>query len=242
MGSITGLQAIGGILPLTWLWTDAGNNTSAANVTAIDNLISTGYVATVTDQQGCVAKSNRLVVDNVSKVVMSPVVMDQAVPRNTSATIKVVNPGWGNYQLYNEASGTTLLASGIGGVFITLPITSDRSFYIRYNEGDCPSALSRVNVKVFDSTIVYVPRAFTPNNDGTNDKWKVTVHGKLLSYSILIYNRYGGIVYSSTDVNNQWDGMLKGAPLTAGSFVYVINAKDYFNKLIKLRGSIVLLR
>ncbi len=102
--------------------------------------------------------------------------------------------------------------------------------------------MSKSDIKEFDSTIIYVPNAFTPNNDRLNDEFHVTVQGRLKSFHISVYDRFGNVFYSSNDTNGNWDGKLKGKPAPAGVFIYIITGLSYENKSIKQKGIITLLR
>jgi hypothetical protein len=76
-------------------------------------------------------------------------------------------------------------------------------------------------VKVIDFSNVYVPNAFTPNNDGRNDVLKVKVYGKIILDGFTIYNRWGQPIFFTTDVNQVGMVLKKGLPclalLTLGS-------------------------
>jgi gliding motility-associated-like protein len=201
------------------------------------------YYATITDQFNCTVSSNLFTVTNEEIIPGKPQVNDQYIPRHTTTKIAVINPQKGVYELLNDdLPGSQPLAFSENGTFQTPVISADRSFFIRYNNGDCVSLLSKINIRVFDSTIIYVPNAFSPNNDGLNDKFHVTVQGKIERFQISIYNRFGNIVYSSSNTNGTWDGTLNGVPAPAGVFVYVITALSYENKSINQKGIISLLR
>lgn len=154
-----------------------------------------------------------------------------------------MNPQKGIYDLLNDdLPGSQPIATSGNGILQTPIISADRSFFIRYKDGDCVSPLSKITIKVFDSTIIYVPNAFSPNNDRKNDMFHVTVQGTLKAFHISVYNRFGNMVYSSSDVNGSWEGTLKGMPAPTGVYVYVITGVSYNNKNIKQKGIITLLR
>jgi len=67
---------------------------------------------------------------------------------------------------------------------------------------------------------LYIPNAFTPNGDQLNDVFRARVYGTVLSFNLSIYNRFGEIVFSSTDPLQGWDGTTKGNPADAGVFVW----------------------
>jgi gliding motility-associated-like protein len=75
--------------------------------------------------------------------------------------------------------------------------------------------------------ILYVPNAFTPNNDGINDVFRVYGNG-IMRYEITIFNRWGEKVFQSNDINQVWDGSHKG-----GDY-YVPN--DIYHYVIKVKG------
>lgn len=229
--------------PYTWTWFNAARQPVGHEPNDLVSIPAGSYYATVTDQFNCTVTSNAFSVQNMALSPGAPHVNDLYIPRNSSATISVVDPESGTYDLLNDdGPGSPPIASSATGTFQTPLISADRSFYVRFSKGDCVSPLSKVNVKVFDSTAIYVPNAFTPNNDGLNDQFHVTVYGIINKFSIAIYDRWGNRVYYNTDINGYWDGRMKGEPLPAGVFVYTISALDNNNKAIRRKGIITLLR
>jgi gliding motility-associated-like protein len=89
---------------------------------------------------------------------------------------------------------------------------------------------------------VFVPTAFTPNNDGLNDKLIPVLAGikKLEIFSI--YNRWGQLLYTTSAVGQGWDGTVAGNKQPAGSYIYVVKAIDYLDKHIIKKGSVVIIR
>ena len=70
--------------------------------------------------------------------------------------------------------------------------------------------------------IVDVPSAFSPNGDGLNDILYVKGIG-IVNIDFKIFNRYGQLVFSSTDIDEGWDGTLNGEELNQGVFVYTLD-------------------
>jgi len=70
-----------------------------------------------------------------------------------------------------------------------------------------------------------IPNVFTPNGDGTNDKWQIKNLAAYAECVVDIYNRYGQLVYHSVGYTNEWDGTSKGNQLPAGTYYYIINPK-----------------
>jgi gliding motility-associated-like protein len=63
-------------------------------------------------------------------------------------------------------------------------------------------------ITLFQPFSLDLPTAFTPKGDGLNDEFGAVAKG-LKDYKLLIYNRFGDLVFTSTDVNKQWDGTVK---------------------------------
>ena len=63
------------------------------------------------------------------------------------------------------------------------------------------------------------PSAFTPNGDGRNDFFSPSFV-RISTYSIIIFNRWGGKVFSSEDIYSPWDGTVGGKPAEGGVYVY----------------------
>lgn len=70
--------------------------------------------------------------------------------------------------------------------------------------------------------IVDVPSAFSPNGDGLNDILYVKGIG-IVNIDFKIFNRYGQLVFSSTDIDEGWDGTMNGEELNQGVFVYTLD-------------------
>ncbi len=107
----------------------------------------------------------------------------------------------------------------------------------------CFSQQSIYDIYVNPSTSLDVPSAFTPNGDGNNDKVYVRGWGikNLLEFNI--YNRYGELVFSTTDLNEGWDGIYKGALQPTETFAYTVKAETYVEGKVEVKkGFVKLLR
>ena len=89
---------------------------------------------------------------------------------------------------------------------------------------------------------VFVPTAFTPNNDGLNDVVAPIMVGiqKLNYFSI--YNRWGELVFTTTQNKKGWDGTIGGRLQNTGVFVWMVSAEDYSGQKIFLKGTVTLIR
>ncbi|MVM34753.1 T9SS type B sorting domain-containing protein [Spirosoma sp. HMF4905] len=71
--------------------------------------------------------------------------------------------------------------------------------------------------------LVYVPDVFTPNNDGINDTLAIFLRTSASSsFSLKIYNRWGSLIFTSTDPAHKWDGNYAGVACASGTYSWVI--------------------
>ncbi|MGN6180725.1 MAG: gliding motility-associated C-terminal domain-containing protein [Mucilaginibacter sp.] len=88
-------------------------------------------------------------------------------------------------------------------------------------------------------TDIIVPNAFTPNNDGINDKWNIAGAETDASMLMKVFNRYGTLVYQSKGYYMPWDGSVNGKPLPSATYYYIISLK---NNTQKLSGFVTIIR
>ena len=88
---------------------------------------------------------------------------------------------------------------------------------------------------------VFVPNAFSPNDDNLNDE--LYVRGKCIkTMTFIIYDRWGEIVFQSEDKDFGWDGKSKGNKLGAAVFTYYLKATLLDNSMVEKHGEINLIR
>ncbi len=98
--------------------------------------------------------------------------------------------------------------------------------YIVEMEDELCTQVDSIQIVVIDPSAVqcgdiFLPTAFTPNNDGLNDRFGISnpfSTGEILAFDI--YDRWGNIVFSTVDVLEKWDGSFRGSPVNPGVFLY----------------------
>jgi gliding motility-associated-like protein len=241
-GSIKGLalKDIQGASRYSWY---NSLNDSIGNSLDIQNLSEGSYYVKATDATNCIITSQPITITNQNEVLAAPRSDDQTILKNTAATLQVKNIQQGSYELFEDASGTTLFQQNSTGKFTTPVLSSDQVYYIRFVSGVCSSDLVPVKITVVDKTAIYVPNAFTPNGDGKNDVLKVVGYGKVALKSFTIYNRWGQVVFSTTNMNKGWNGTLNGRPLDSGVYVWFVKAFDeLMHHSIEEKGSVLIIR
>lgn len=91
---------------------------------------------------------------------------------------------------------------------------------------------------------VWVPNAFTPNEDGLNDIFLPQISNTLSSYELTIFDRWGKIIFRTDDYNQGWDGTIKGKLAPTNVFTYLIyyTCMSAPDKLMTKNGSITIIR
>lgn len=89
---------------------------------------------------------------------------------------------------------------------------------------------------------VKLPNAFSPNGDGQNETFGILRAGELEIQEFKIYNRWGNIVFETTDKDQSWNGKRKGKDQNTGTYIYYIKGNDKDGEVIEIKGNFSLLR
>jgi gliding motility-associated-like protein len=241
-GWITGISISGLLGPTEYSWVRLpGTPTGTDNINLVSGGAQGNYLLTVKDNLTCEFTIGPFTIQN-SDVFTQPQYSDVTIVRSSNAVLKVNNRMAGNYFLYADAAGTQLLAQNITGEFTTPVVTEDRFFYVKHQVGTCVSQLVPVKISVIDKSMFAIPKAFTPNNDGLNDRLVLRVLGLVEIDYFRIFNRNGEEVFSSKQIEQSWDGRWKGQPQPGGVYIWMAQGKDLNGVVVKDKGTITLIR
>ena len=194
------------------------------------------YIVTINDTLGC-AKS---VMDTV--IVLVQKVFADAGPRDTTIVL--------NQPLQLTATGgqfyTWTPSTGLSDPNIFNPVatvTDNINYVVTVSNAAGCIAMDTISVTVYKVPAgLYIPNAFTPNGDGLNDVFRPIALGiKKINY-FKIFNRWGQLIFSTTEQNRGWDGIFKGHPQDAAVYVWIIEGIDYQDKKITKKGTVTLIR
>jgi gliding motility-associated-like protein len=237
-GSIAVLNASGGFGQLLY----SINNSIATADPLLTNLTNGEYEVGVVDENGCISSSivqvgaeNALIIE-LQELVES--VLGDTIKLNPIVDLSRVDSfHWIPDPLqYNPANlSATFLVEEAGDVLLSV-------YY-----GSCiANAVSKIQINNQD---IYVPSAFSPNNDGVNDRFFISADPVLseLTYQLQIYNRWGGKLFEnpSARINHPedgWDGKLNDKELLPGAYLYLIQITDQSGKVITRSGDVVIVR
>lgn len=130
----------------------------------------------------------------------------------------------------NNANEVVAVISGEG--YIRLRVTDDAG---------CTSSDSMyLNTRACCD--MFLPDAFTPNGDGKNDIFRARAEGARELFHLRIANRWGQIVFDTSDPTQGWDGRFRGEPQGIGTYQYYVRFKCSGGEMNEKSGSITLLR
>jgi gliding motility-associated-like protein len=147
--------------------------------------------------------------------------------------------------LTGHAEGENVTYSWIPGTFMSDPtilnptIAATSALYYTLNAESEFGCINKDEVYVKVVAGIFVPNAFTPNNDGKNDTWEIPYLDPSFGAEVNVFNRWGQLVYRSIGTTVSWDGTINGIPQGSGTYVYSIHSKEHS---IKLKGTLTLLR
>ncbi len=197
---------------------------------------SVQYKVVLTNSFGC--KDSALVNINVYKRLVISAGTDKAILLGD--TVLLDGSVYGTAINYSWSSSVGLVDHPFEVQPAVSPAVDTRYTLKAVSSVGCGSANASVTVKVFKD--LFLPTAFTPNGDGLNDVYHLVVPGSYQLLSFIIYNRYGGKVFSTTSTNIAWDGTIAGQPQDAGQYVYYLQIKHPSGKKITRKGTILLLK
>ncbi|MBO9699087.1 MAG: gliding motility-associated C-terminal domain-containing protein [Sporocytophaga sp.] len=195
------------------------------------------YAATleVVSNHGC---SSQLTIPDIVKVYKKPSVdlgPDQKICTENEANVfRVLNAGPGRKYLW-QPSGDTVQT-----IYVYKPGTYNVTVT---DENNC-SATERVNVREVCPPRLFVGNAFSPDGDGINDRY-VTYSAHVDKFQLLIFNRWGEIIFESRNPEHHWDGIYREEPMPVGVYAWIITYEgdsEEFRGPYKLEGSVTVVR
>jgi len=122
----------------------------------------------------------------------------------------------------------------------TLPV--DMNYVVTGTTPDGCIGMDEVKIKVYKGPDIYIPSAFTPNNDGLNDVLKAVAVGIKDFKYLKIFNRWGQEIFSTREPLKGWDGRSNGIEQPVGTYVWIAEAIDYKSNPVFKKGVITVIR
>ena len=231
------VSVLSGTPPITYSWTPT---TGLSNPSVPNPVVSTGN------------SQNYIVISNDSKNCSDTLAVAVNLKQQPTADFEVVLAPSCNHVVAtftNLSTNYSTISWDINGTLlseinpkVTLPFTSEITATLTVvSEDGCIETISKtMTAKSFESYFdLKAPNVFSPNGDGVNE-WFELENMNLLAgcVSMSIFNRWGELMFESSDSNYSWDGRtFSGEKVSEGHYFYVIKVKD-----ITLKGTVMVLR
>jgi gliding motility-associated-like protein len=232
----------------SWLWTFGDGGTANTANPQHCYTVNGSYTAglTVTSADGC---ENSDSLPGYVNVIPGPVANIWASPLASSINNPVI---------YFTDSSTGAPATWLwdfgGGSFSTDQNTSftfsDTGTYcvtliVGGPGGVCPDTATEC-ITILPELLIWYPNAFTPNGSGLNDVFKPVVSdpGYIAGYMLFVFDRWGNMVFNTTDLATGWDGRMQttGEKCQIDTYVYLVSITDKDGHIFDHRGVVNLIR
>lgn len=199
------------------------------------NLQAGNYSFYITDVNGCylsfsdvIAQPTPLVVDSTEHTIFLGDVINLDIFANGG--VPPYTYQWIPASYLSCADCTSPIAWPVLNTSYTIVVT-DANGCVSYGNAD---------IEVIPAA-AFAPTSFSPNGDGINDEFKVSIAG-VKTFSIGIFSRWGEKVFETDDIYKGWDGKVNGKPAEPNVYVYRINVKYISGKDEEILGNVTIIR
>ena len=221
-------QAMGGTPPYSFLWSDGFTGDSLHTICPSS---TAGYYVIVTDGNG----DDDTVFFNLTVNPM-PII---SVSNDTTIALGATAQLWATGAItYSWTPISSLSCSSCPNPVASPTVTTQ--YQVTGILNGC-SATNFITVTVLFDDEIFIPTAFSPNNDGLNDAFGV-LSNAFDSYQLMVFDRWGGMVFRSENPSEKWDGTVDGKQSQTGVYHYMLQGKLLNQEVINRGGSVTLLR
>ncbi len=238
LGDEAVLTATGGTM---YQWSPNNNISSITDdVVTVTPTSTAYYYVEISNANGC------SVLDSVLVSVSSVTASFLAVPLSGEAPLDVdflnQSSGMGNLSYTWNFDENGAISSGIDASYLYEQEGTYNPWLIVENEWGCVDSFS-VWIDVLPNTefVLWSPNIFTPNGDGINDIY-FPVHEGVEELHLMIFNRWGQLLFESSELDAHWDGTYQGTIVPDGVYVYVIDVLSEGGEYHEVTGHITVLQ
>lgn len=132
----------------------------------------------------------------------------------------------------DNSTGNTLMAGSTGRYWVNV-------------SNPCGSASDTIFINTRNcNAVIWMPNAFTPDGDGTNDRFRAS-GSNIDEFYMAVYNRWGEKIYESGSIEEGWNGSDRNGPCDEGVYIWLIRYRSLGNELPveeTLKGTLMLFR
>ena len=202
--------------------------------------VTTSYIFTAINQSGCEIRDTILVEVLQNKPIVNISAASTSIINGDAIELQATqNPNF-TYSWFpnNTLSNLTIYNP------IATPTEDTNYELLVIDENGCSATAAiqiQVQTAICNTPYIFVPSAFTPNNDGENDI--LYVRGDIIErLEFIIYDRWGQKIFESTNQNIGWEGTNKGKKMPSGVFGYYLYARCLGGEDYYKQGNVTLIR
>jgi len=193
------------------------------------------HVTISTSVDGCYAEETFTDLASINTLPQVDFAYSPKEPSNLDAEVDFVGNSLSTIEEWTWSIGHNSIKTN--GQEISEVLTTPGTYLVTLNvtdENNCTGTfMDEVYVKAEHT--VYIPNAFSPNDDGLNDILKPVGIG-INSIDFYVYSRWGEMIYHGTSVEEGWDGTKQGHKVPTGVYSWVVQYKDLDGEQFKLKG------
>lgn len=227
--------------PTSWQWQFPGASPATSSSQNPTNICygtpgTYNVILIVTNAYGSdtITLANAVTISSPSPIVAGT---DQTVAIGNTVTLTVTGGAPGSTYVWTPTTG--LGCPTCQSPDATPLVTTTYTVVVTEPNG-CTST-DTVRLDVVEAYGLFVPGAFSPNEDGHNDILYVRGAG-VKELHFIVYSRIGEKIFESTSLQDGWDGTFRGQPMNTGVFVYYVSANFYNGESKVLKGDVTLVR
>jgi len=230
------LVAQGGVYPHAITWSADGLQSPSGF--ALFNLTEGAYPFELTDLNGCIMRDTALVAEHPGPVLdiryrPNPACTETDVTFNVESDKELVSVTWAIDDAIYQGSEAVHMFYTPG--YQTFGLTVEDLHACRVD--------TSLTLVLLPGSSVYIPNAFTPDNDGVNDYFSVVAEG-IEFFELKIFDRWGVVIYESNDVNGKWNGSFRDGEhyVMPGAYAYIVKVAGPCHQVTEYSGSVILIR
>jgi gliding motility-associated-like protein len=229
---------------ITWSWGFEGQTASTQNITVKYTDTGLHHISLqAANSLGCKGDTSKDIT-----VYSLPTI-------NVTGDTSIVSGGIGitipltysaNAVAFNWTPSTYLSCTDCANPFANPQFTTTYKVTVTDANG-CVSSRNLTLVVVCNNKNFFIPNTFSPNNDGSNDRFYPRGTGLNLIQALRIFNRWGELVFEkrnfpANDALSGWDGTYKGKPAATDTYIYMIDIICENANIITYKGNVTLIR
>ena len=227
----------------SWRWTlDEGQQSTQQNPQALYAVFNVPKKVTLAVSNGFCKDSSEQTVALINYLKADFFVYEDNCPNEpvpftdkSTGIIKTYNWDFGDGGTGTAANPSHVYAGPFRQTDYTVRLAVTDSF-------NCQSSVQK-KITIYPSCYLAVPTAFTPNNDGKNDFFGVANAVKAENLEFAVFNRWGQVVFKTTNWKQGWDGKAGGLPQPTSVFVWFLRYTDRdTKKRLEQKGTVALIR